>query len=145
MRPRVVLCGSYHRDTEQLRRLFRELETTGCRILSPFTLDFAAPQDSFVTVPNDTAITHHDIEAFHLRAIRDADFVLLHAPAGYVGVSSAYELGFAHALSKPVFSFEQPADEVLATRVTVVQSVFTILDQLRLMPYACRGAELKSN
>jgi nucleoside 2-deoxyribosyltransferase len=62
-----------------------------------------------------------------LRALRESDIIWLHAPDGYVGVSAAYELGFAAAIGKPVFSFNTPTDEMLATQVYRVQSVFSAL------------------
>lgn len=133
MRPKVVLCGSFHRVPERLKRLFRELEATGCRILSPVSLDFDTA--AFARTASESELTDTEIEKFHLRAIRDADFVILHAPDGQVGISASYEMGFAQALGKPVFGLEAPADEVLATRVQVVSSVFEILDQLQLISF----------
>jgi len=135
MRPRVVLCGSFHRKPEVLRRLFHELEVTGCRVLSPLTLNFTDSAEPFVTTAGDTGLSDADIERFHLRAIRDADFVLLHAPDGYVGLSASYEMGFASALGKPVYSFEQPVDGMLAGRTNLTGSVFQILDQLQLTSF----------
>jgi nucleoside 2-deoxyribosyltransferase len=135
MRPRVVLSGSYHRKPEVLRRIFRELEATGCRILSPLTLDFTDTSLAFVTTDNETDLQSADIERFHLRAIRDADFVMLHAPDGHTGLSASYEMGFASALGKPVFTLEKPQDEMLAARVIVVSSVFEVLDQLQLTSF----------
>lgn len=135
MRPRVVVCGSFHRKPEDLRRLFRELEVTGCRILSPITLDFTDTSKNFVTTGNETGLQSAEIERFHLRAIRDADFIMLHAPDGYTGLSASYELGFAYALGKPAFALEKPLNEMLATRVIVVPSVFEVLDQLQLISF----------
>jgi nucleoside 2-deoxyribosyltransferase len=130
VRPRVVLCGSYHQAPEQLQRLFRELEATGCRVLSPVTVNFNAAD--FQTTPAEADLTPCEIERFHLRTIRDTDFVMLHAPAGYIGLSAAYELGFASALGKPVFALTEPTDTMLMTRVRVVSSVFEALEQLQL-------------
>ncbi len=128
MRPRVVLCGSYHRDPAGLKRLFRELEATGCRILSPISVDFADNSLPVVRTSNEDDLDIRDLERFHIRALRDADFIWVYNPAGHIGISTAYELGYANALKKPVFCFEQPADEMLATRVTIVQSVFEALE-----------------
>ncbi len=135
MRPRVVLCGSFHRKPEVLRRLFQELETTGCRILSPITLEFTDSAREFVATSSEADLSNADIERFHLRAIRDADFIMLHAPDGHVGLSASYEMGFASALGKPVFTLEAPADQMLATRTHTVASVFEVLDQLQLTSF----------
>jgi len=133
MRPRVVLCGSLHRDAAGLKRLFRECEATGCRVLSPVSIDFDTGE--FVKAAGEADLSSAEIERFHLRAIRDADFVLLHTPGGHVGTSASYELGFAGALSKPVFAFQAPADEMLAGRVQTTTSVFEILEQLQLISF----------
>lgn len=133
MRPRVVLCGSLHRDPAGLKRLFRECEATGCRVLSPISLDF--DNADFVKATGESDLSAAEIERFHLRAIRDADFVLLHVPGGHVGTSASYELGFAAALSKPVFALQAPSDEMLAGRVQTIGSVFEALEQLQLISF----------
>lgn len=135
MHPRVVLCGSFHREPERLKCLFRELETTGCRVLSPISLYFTDVVQPFVAAHSETDLSLADIERFHPRAIRDADFIMLHAPGGHVGLSASYELGFAAALGKPVFTLLVPTDEMLATRTQVVSSVFEALDQLQLTSF----------
>jgi nucleoside 2-deoxyribosyltransferase len=130
----VVLCGSFHREPDQLRRLFRELEATGCRVLSPISLHFNTDAE-FVKAQTETDLSTAEIEKFHLRAIRDADFIMLHAPNGNIGISATYELGFSGALGKPVFALQQPRDEMLATRIQVVCSVFEALDRLQLTSF----------
>ena len=127
MRPRVVICGSFRRDAAGLRLLFQELEMTGCRVLSPLSIDFSDTDAGFVRTENERDFSSNELERFHLRALRDADFVWLHAPDGHVGISAAYELGFATALHKPVFSFETPSDEMLASQIQTAKSVFTAL------------------
>jgi len=44
-------------------------------------------------------------------------------------------MGFASALGKPVYSFEQPVDGMLAGRTNLTGSVFQILDQLQLTSF----------
>lgn len=134
MRPRVVLSGSYHRQPAALGRLFRELEATGCRVLSPISFDFDSAE-TFVKAPAEADLTPGEIEKFHLRAIRDADFIMLHVPDGHVGLSAAYEMGFAAALGKPVFAFEAPTDTMLSGRVKLVGSVFEALEALQLTSF----------
>jgi hypothetical protein len=132
MKPKVVICGSFRRDSAGLAKIFRELEATGCRILSPFSLDFADNQQMFVRTSTEADFSVADIEAYHLRAIRDADFIWLHAPAGYIGASAAFELGYALAWRKPVLARELPADEMLRTQVLISSSVFEALELLGL-------------
>lgn len=131
MHRRVVLCGSYHRRPDLLQRIFRELEATGCRVLSPLSIDFVDTDEPIVRAKTEEDFTIDDLERFHLRAMRDADAIWLHAPEGHVGISASFELGYAHALGKPVFTLTAPTDEMLTTRVRVVASVFEALELIR--------------
>lgn len=135
MRPSAVICGSFHRDHTGLKRLWRELEITGCRILSPISIKFADASAEIVRAEHEADLTIDELERFHLRALASADFVVIHAPAGEVGLSGAMEIGYAGALDKPVFCLEKPTDEMLATRVRIVSSVFEALEQLRLVSF----------
>ena len=133
MRSKVVICGSFHRDLSGLQRLFKELEATGCRILSPISLDFTNLSDPVVVTNSECGLSVEELEKFHLRAMRDSDLIWLHAPAGHIGISASYELGYANALGKPVFSFNVPEDEMLQTRVIPAVSVFDGLEKAKLI------------
>lgn len=130
-RPKVTICGSFKRAPEQLADLFLELEVTGCRVLSPLSLNFVNINDDFVKLSSEAALTVAEIEKFHLRAIAESDFIWLHAPGGYVGLSGAFELGFAHALQKPIFTHEIPADNTLKTFTNLAPSVFNVLKSFK--------------
>lgn len=133
MRPRVVICGSYHRDLIGLKRIFRELEATGCRILSPLSVDFEDTSREVVRLSSETTFSIRELEKFHLRAIEEADFVWLHAPKGYIGLSASYELGFSIAKNKPVFCFQDVNDEMLATQISRTTSVYAALETISLL------------
>lgn len=128
--PKVVICGSFRKDPAGLGRLFSELETTGCRILSPLTLNFSDDFSKFVVSDNDTGFSVSELERFHLRAIKEADFIMLHAPDGYVGTSASYELGYAAACNIPVFSKHPVNDTMLASQLQRTNSVFEALECL---------------
>jgi hypothetical protein len=130
MRFKVVVCGSYHKDPVGLARIFRELETTGCRILSPISLDFTNINEAMVKTKNEYDLSVEDIEKYHLRAIRDADFIWLHTPGGHIGISGSFEIGYANAFKKPIFCYRMPDDEMLSTRVTKINSVFEAIEYL---------------
>ncbi len=134
MRPKVVICGSYHRDPEGLRRIFRELEATGCRILSPISIDFTDTETEVVRAGSERDFSIYELEKYHLRAIIETDFVWLHVPNGHIGLSGAYEIGYAKALSKPIFCRELPRDEMLASQVLQVSSAYEALEATRAYP-----------
>ena len=123
--PRAVLCGSYKRDREGLWRAYDELVTTGCQVLSPRRMWF--DDAAFVRDTAEQDIPPQAVETWHLSASRQADFVMLHAPKGYVGLSAAMEIGFATAQKCPVFSRTAPQDIALRGLVKVVPSVYDVL------------------
>ncbi len=129
--PRAVLCGSYTRDREGLFRAYDELVVTGCQVLSPRRIQF---DDDPVFVRNaaEQGMSPLEIEKGHLSAIRQANFVMLHAPDGYVGLSAAMEIGFATAQECPVFSRTAPQDIALRGLVKVVPSVYDALQAAHL-------------
>ncbi|HSX05848.1 MAG TPA: hypothetical protein VLF69_05235, partial [Candidatus Saccharimonadales bacterium] len=100
--------------------------------LYPISIDFLDATLPVVRTPNDQDLTLYDLELLELRAIRDADFIVLHAPDGYVGLSGAFEMGYATAYRKPVFSTNCPRDEMLACQTTVIGSLSETLDLLQL-------------
>ena len=123
--PRAVLCGSYKRDREGLFRAYDELVVTGCQVLSPQRMQF--DDAAFVRDTAEQGISSREIEAYHLLAICKADFVMIYAPDGYVGLSAAMEIGFATAQKCPVFSRTAPQDIALRGLVKVVPSVYDVL------------------
>lgn len=119
---RVVISGTFRRDRAGLERLYRELVSTGCQVISPRRLDF--DDEEFV---RDTAEQHLSIKTIqdnHLVALTQADMMWLHAPKGYIGTSGAFEVGYALAKGIPVFAREQPGDHTIREYVTVCPSVY---------------------
>jgi NTP pyrophosphatase (non-canonical NTP hydrolase) len=117
---KVVVSGSYKRAVDALRTDFDYFGGAGCTVLSPRSLDFTRTEEGFVFTAEDDRRPARDVELGHLRAIGSADFVWLHAPGGYIGQSGAMELGYALAMSVPVFCRERPTDVTLREFVTVV-------------------------
>ena len=121
-RLRVTVSGSFRRNPPALRAEWQELQATGCRILSPASIDFVHDHDGFVMAEHELGDDPEVIEQRHLAAMVEADFVWLYCPEGYVGLSASMELGFAHALGLRVFARETPSDLTLSKLVTVVSS-----------------------
>ena len=130
-KPKVTVIGTFHRATGQLARLLSELEATGCRILAPLSLNFDEPDAPFVRLESEQRLSVAETEKFHLRAIAESDFLWLHAPEGYIGLSAAFELGFSVAQGKPVYCKQPPADETLRQFVKPMPSVFESLVEAR--------------
>lgn len=128
---RCVLSGSYRRDFQALERDYRELIVSGCQVLSPHRLNFPSPQEEFIKDAAEVEMAAPEIEKHHLLSIRQSDFVWLHCPSGYLGVSAAMEVGYASALGIPIFCKVQPREVIFEQLVLVVPSVFMAIEALK--------------
>lgn len=55
--------------------------------------------------------------------MKEATFIWLFAPNGYVGQSASFEIGYAHALGIPIYTDETLEDEMLQTMVKNAPSI----------------------
>ena len=128
--PRVAIVGSFTRDTEGLRRTYQELTLAGCQVISPRGVDFDTGK--FVRLPGEDMLSANELERAHLSAIVMSDFVWLHAPSGYVGNAGYFEIGFAAAHQKVIFSKNDiDGEPTIAQFVRLVTSVFEGLLKLQ--------------
>jgi NTP pyrophosphatase (non-canonical NTP hydrolase) len=127
---RAVLSGTFRKDLAGLREAFEELRDLGCEVLSPHRLEVAREENGFIYMVGEETSAPQAIEGRHLQAIEQADFVWLHAPEGYVGLSASLEVGFASAQAIPVYTRERPTDPVIAAFVTVIGSIGEIPEAL---------------
>ncbi len=127
---RCVLSGTYRKERAGLLSAYRELVTCGCQVLSPHRLEFDQQDVLFVRDAAEAEISEETIEKHHLLSIKQSDFLWLHAPSGYIGVSSAFEVGYAVAHKVPVFATEAIVDSGLSSFVNVVPSVFKAIESL---------------
>lgn len=129
----VVLSGSYRRDLEGLARVYKELCSAGCEVLSPPSPVVVSENDGFALMRGNDEHDPVAIIRSHLNAIIQAKFVWLHAPEGYVGASGAFEVGLASAAGIPVFSNKQPKELSPSIVVRVVASPAEAVAQLATM------------
>lgn len=128
---KLSICGTFKRDVPQISLDFEEFRIRGCEVLSPETTQFVAEDGGFVFTQNQIGKSPHSIEQTHLNAIVKSDFVWLHCPDGYLGVSGARELGFAEALSVPVFARRTPYDDTFRALVKVVASPLDAIEYVK--------------
>jgi len=127
---RVTLSGSFHKDPAGLDRSYRELVRNQCQVLSPRSLEFKDRAALFVRHAVEQGDDSATIQKHHLQAIALSDFLWIHAPSGYIGTSTAMEIGYAYANGTPIFSHDSPEDEMLKHFVTYVPSVFAAIELL---------------
>ncbi|MEK7471887.1 MAG: hypothetical protein AAB624_01435 [Patescibacteria group bacterium] len=128
--PKVVICGSYKKGREELLKIERSMQALSCQILSPRSLNFLNTTADFVRTSSEQNFSDDEIERWHLQAISLCDFIWLHCPNGYIGNSGCFEIGYAYALNKPVFSLHVPEDDALKpfvkVRTGVIESLFDL-------------------
>jgi NTP pyrophosphatase (non-canonical NTP hydrolase) len=127
----VVLCGTYRKDPEGLRRTFEHLQDSGFSILSPTNPFIETEEKGFVYMRHESMQTPHKIEDRHLDAIQQADFVWFFAPNGYVGPTGALEVGFARASGIPVYTDTVLNDLTIKNFVEVVESPATVYEAFK--------------
>jgi nucleoside 2-deoxyribosyltransferase len=127
---RCVLSGSFHKDPFGLEKAYLELVTCGCQVLSPHRMQFIERDTEFVRDVAESNIDAKTIETHHLTSIRQANFLWVHSSEGYIGLSTALEIGYALAHSVPVFSTCEPQTEVFRQFIIVVPSVFEAVHQM---------------
>jgi NTP pyrophosphatase (non-canonical NTP hydrolase) len=122
----VVLCGTYRKDPEGLRRTFDELKDLGFSILSPTNVHVESETQGFVYMQGESTQSPEQLENNHLDAIQKADFVWFFAPDGYVGPTGALEVGFARANGIPVYTDTSLEDSTIKGFVQLVESPMTV-------------------
>jgi len=127
----VVLSGSYRKDFATLKATYEELLDLGCQVLSPSNITAVHETDGFVYMKGEESQSPHIIEGRHLDAIQKANFVWLHAPAGYIGPIASLEIGFAKAIGVPVFAKEPVKDAVIHSFVEVVSSLAAAVETIK--------------
>lgn len=113
----ITLIGTFRKDQPKLRSIYTRLSKQ-FNVISPQSIDFTSNTKGFVKTDNEADQSIYQIENKHLDAIKQSDFVVLHAPSGYVGNSAAMEIGFAYALGIPVLADEMPKDATMAAMIT---------------------------
>ena len=119
---RVTLCGSFHRYLQAFSDRILEFESSGCEVLSPRNVRVVDEIGEFLFVASDPYRSIKLVESRHLFAIGSSDFVWLVAPNGYVGLSTALEIGLAVAKGKTVYTVIPPNDLTIREYVVVVES-----------------------
>lgn len=127
---RCTLSGSFRRDIDGLKSAYTELVTCGCQVLSPHRLDFDSTAVLFVKDNAEQNLSEMTIEAHHLLAIKQSDFLWVHTPDGYIGSSVAYEIGYATAIGVPIFASHIPTELVFQPLLCVVPSVYKALEMI---------------
>jgi hypothetical protein len=118
--PSCTISGSFRKFYGGIIETKEEFEKNGIEVISPKKSKITSSKKGFVILESDSILMPGEIEDLHLDAIEDSDFVYIYNPEGYVGYSTRFEIGYALALRKPIFSLELVDDEVLQSYIIVL-------------------------
>ena len=109
----ATISGSFHKHLSLIETAIRDLTAAGLNVLSPRDTRPIEEFHDFVFVAGDTSRSVRVVQDFHLSAIRVSDVLWIATEGGYVGNSTAMEIGFATALGVPVFTDSELSDGTL--------------------------------
>jgi nucleoside 2-deoxyribosyltransferase len=116
---KCVVSGSFRKFYDAIAGLVEDFEKCGIEVLSPSKSKIVKSQEEFVILESDKTDDIEILERNHLNAIKEADFLYIYNPEGYMGESTIMELGWALAMDKPVYSLEKSKDLALAKFIKV--------------------------
>jgi len=126
----VTLSGSLHQHIAAIASMAAEFKTRGAEVLSPTSTEVQREdKDGFVYL-TDNHGGPREIESGHLAAIGRSDLLYVVNPGGYLGLSTAMEIGYALARSVPVYSSD-PITESPHNLLISHKSVIDALAEVR--------------
>jgi ADP-ribose pyrophosphatase YjhB (NUDIX family) len=111
IRPAVSLIGSFRQHYPEVREAAKIFMTAGMTVKSPPMSRITDHGREFVRFESDPPLSlDHDIQVVALKKIFSSDFIYVVNPGGYIGRTTAYELGRIHERGIAVYYAEPPRD-----------------------------------
>jgi len=105
----VVICGS-RRFKPEIRAFSGKLQKLGVLVYEPF---LHSGQDEWKKlIPEYQKFVAMGLTHDHFYKMRMADVVFVYNKSGYIGNSTTLEMGYAVALGKPIYAFEEDGGEL---------------------------------
>lgn len=114
----AVISGSFKFKPE-IDKAHEELADHNVLVLAPDTgwiyvpRMIVAPENGIRPLPSERYLPLEEIENEFLRRLAESDFVYLMNIDGYLGTMTAFELGYAQAIGKPIYAAEPLGEELL--------------------------------
>jgi hypothetical protein len=127
---KTTICGSFRRHLGAVGEAMKEFADRRVEVLSPQGVAVVGEEGGFLFLASDQSDDIGRIEDRHLACIARSDFVWLVAPDGYVGPTTALEIGFAAGSGVPIYCAHAPSELIsgdgpvdLRDHVTVVSGI----------------------
>ena len=105
----VAICGSYNKHLKEMAEKVRECRRLGTRVLIPRYASAKRSEYGFVYLRGEHG-TPRELQERNFIAIETSTFVLIVNPRGYIGPSTAMEIGYAYAKGVPIYCTDEPVD-----------------------------------
>ena len=107
----VSIIGSYNKHLSHMKKLMVECKKHDLEVLIPKYAVRKFSRYRFVFLKGENG-TPKELQEKNFRFIEHSSFVLVANPEGYIGSSTAMEIGYAIAKGIPVFCIEKPKDYI---------------------------------
>lgn len=125
---KAAVSGSFHRCMGSVQSVVDELTYLNVQVLSPSDPTVVDAFGDFLFVASDRQRTIRTVQDRHLAAIRESDFLWIAIEDGYIGNSTAMEIGLAIALGKPIYATDVPLDLTFRKYIEIVPSVKALIE-----------------
>jgi len=118
----VTISGSFQKSIDDIRKDIKTFERLGCSVLSPRMFKSHVNDDGFVILDSDGGRRPAAIHGRHLHSINQSTFLWVRISEGYVGLSTALEIGYAESIGIPIYASEQASDNSINRFLEVTEN-----------------------
>lgn len=104
----ITICGSFRKHYKEIIEVIEIFEERGFVVLSPKKSEILNPNEEFVIFKDDETTDPSELENIHLDAIKKADIIYVCDFDGYIGFSTAMELGYAINYGHLIYFYDKP-------------------------------------
>jgi nucleoside 2-deoxyribosyltransferase len=108
----VSICGSYHRHLKDMKERIAECRQLGIKVLIPkYATRKSENEHGFVILRGENG-SPKELQEKNFRSIAASRFLFVENPGGYIGPSTALEIGYAYARKIPIFCKDKPSEYI---------------------------------
>ena len=112
---KVVICGSFQQNMQEIGNIIEILNKRNIQILSPWTMDIVPESlgTDFILLEGQELVNERDgwrHKYDHMNKFKKADAIIVCNPEGRIGNGTMFEFGFMVAYSKRIIFTNEPKD-----------------------------------
>ena len=112
---KVVICGSFQQNMQEIGNIIEILNKRNIQILSPWTMDIVQESlgTDFILLEGQELVNERDAwrhKYDHMNKFKKADAIIVCNPEGRIGKGTMFEFGFMVAYSKRIIFTNEPKD-----------------------------------